>query len=95
MDVDKEIKAANRRVQLGIERNYLIAMARLEGMTPEDYAAKVDRERAVEAAERSRLALAQTQQAAQEFGRQVGLLARAYQDFVENVATGFREAFGR
>ncbi|AZV01746.1 hypothetical protein HOV00_gp53 [Microbacterium phage Schubert] len=88
MDVDKEIKAANRRVQLGIERNYLIAMARLEGMTPEEYAAKVDRERAEEA-------LVQTQQAAQEFGRLIGLLARSYQEFVENVATGFRQAFGR
>ncbi|QNL30996.1 hypothetical protein SEA_GAECEO_43 [Microbacterium phage GaeCeo] len=88
MDVDKEIKAANRRVQLGIERNYLIAMARLEGMTPEDYAAKVD-------AERARVALEQTRNTAQEFGRQVGLLARSYQEFVENVATGFRQAFGR
>lgn len=45
MDVDREVAAANRRVERGIDRNYLIAMARIEGMTPEAYAAKLDAER--------------------------------------------------
>lgn len=86
MDIDKEFAAANRRVQLGIERNYLIAMARLEGITPEEYAAKVD-------AERAQQAMDQTVATAQAFGRQIGEMVRSYRDFVNNVAEGIRQAF--
>lgn len=45
MNIEREFDEANRRVQIGIERNYIIAMARLEGMTPHEYATKLDQER--------------------------------------------------
>ena len=45
MGINDDLRAMRRRLELGIERNYLIAMARLEGVTPEEYAAKLDAER--------------------------------------------------
>jgi len=42
MDVDAEMRMVNRDLHLTLERKHLIAMARLEGMTPEAYAAKMD-----------------------------------------------------
>jgi len=45
VDIDRELKAMEKRLNLGIERSYLIGMAHLEGMTPQEYAAKLDKER--------------------------------------------------
>jgi hypothetical protein len=45
MDLDKELHDMRQRLSRGIERNYLIGMAHLEGMTPREYAAKLDKER--------------------------------------------------
>jgi hypothetical protein len=88
MDIDKEFAAADRRIQRSIERNYLIAMAKLEGMTPEAYAAKLDqeaRQKAVDAAA----------EASRAVGRAYGVMARSLSDAINNIAEGFREAFGR
>lgn len=85
--MDAEFAAANRRIRMGIERNYLIAMAKLEGITPEAYAARIDAERA---AARDKAAA----EAAQELGRAYGTMARALTDAANNIAKGFQEAFG-
>ncbi|AVJ49938.1 hypothetical protein FDJ43_gp40 [Microbacterium phage Koji] len=85
MDLDKEFALANRRIQRGIERNYLIAMARLEGMTPEDYAAKLDKERA-EAAQ------AAFRSAMEALGANLRAICDSLVEAAEGIARGWNAA---
>lgn len=87
MDLDKEFAAAERRVKRNIERNYLIAMARIEGMSPEDYARKLDAERA----EAQALA---AQQAGEDLGRALGTMYRSLQEAAASIARGFQHVVG-
>jgi hypothetical protein len=82
MDVAKELAAGHRRVLRSIDRNVLLAEARIEGMEPYAYALKVDRERkaAADAAIRT---------GAEQFGANIRALADAWQAFAEGVARGF------
>lgn len=78
MDVELELKAMQKRLERGIERNYLIGMAHVEGMDPHDYADKLDKERAI--------ALVQASQNAME---QVGAVFRGIYDAYVKAAEGF------
>ncbi|WIC89601.1 hypothetical protein SEA_GARDENB_43 [Microbacterium phage GardenB] len=95
MDIDKEFAAVNFKIKMQIRRSALIAEAKIYGMTPEEYAAKLD----AEAAEASRVAREQAWASAQEsaraVGRAYGEMARALSDAVNSIAEGFREAFQR
>lgn len=82
MNVEREIAAANQRVQRGIERNVIIALARIEGMTPEDYAAKLDKERA-EAARAAFLS------GAEQLGRNLRAIRDSLVACAEAMARGF------
>ncbi|URC17900.1 hypothetical protein SEA_ENDOR_44 [Microbacterium phage Endor] len=87
-DLDKEFREAEFRIKMNIRRNVLIALARIEGMTPEEYAAKVDREAREQA-------WATAQDNARAVGRAYGEMARALSDAANSIAEGFREAFRR
>ncbi|QNL31052.1 hypothetical protein SEA_KAUALA_40 [Microbacterium phage Kauala] len=85
MDLEKEFAAADRRIKRGIERNYLIAMARIEGMTPEDYAKKLDAERA----EAARIAF---QNGAEALGASLRAIRDSLVDAAEGIARGWAAA---
>ncbi|QXO14515.1 hypothetical protein SEA_JENOS_46 [Microbacterium phage Jenos] len=87
-DIDREFAAAEKRIQRNIDRNVLIALARIEGMTPQEYAQKLDAERAEQAAVAAR-------QAGIALGRAYGEMSRALVEAVNNIAEGFRQAFAR
>ncbi|QDP44096.1 hypothetical protein SEA_MCGALLEON_45 [Microbacterium phage McGalleon] len=87
-DIDREFAAAEKRIQRNIDRNVLIALARIEGMTPQEYAQKLDAERAEQAAVSAR-------EAGIALGRAYGEMAKALTDAVNNIAEGFRQAFAR
>lgn len=82
MNVEREIAAANRQVQFGIERNALIALARIEGMTPEAYAEKID-------AERTQAALTAFQSGAEQMGRNLRAIRDSLAQMAEGIARGF------
>lgn len=82
--MEKEFREANRRIKRGIERNYLIAMARLEGMTPEEYAAKLDAEAAA--------ALAAMPSAMEQLGAHYRRLNDAFVKMAEDFARGWQAA---
>lgn len=84
MNVEKEVAAANRRVQLGIERNVLIAMARIEGITPMEYALKLD-------AERAEAARAAAVNAAEQLGRNLRAIRDSLVSAAEGIARGFEQ----
>lgn len=82
MDVEKEVRAANQRIQRGIEYNALIALAKIEGLSPQHYARKVDAERAAEA---TRASVA----AAEAFGASLRAINDALIEAAEAVARGW------
>ncbi|AVJ51029.1 hypothetical protein FDJ44_gp38 [Microbacterium phage Pikmin] len=85
MDINREFAQAEARVKRNIERNYIIAMARIEGISPEEYAERIDRER-----EQARQDAARDAQIA--FGYSLGTMHRALTDAANNLAAGFRLA---
>lgn len=82
MDVEKEVRAANQRIQRGIEYNALIALAKIEGLSPQHYAKKVDAERAAQVA---RTSLA----AAEAFGASLRRLNDSLVEAAEAIARGW------
>ena len=88
MDVAKEFKEVDFRIKMDIRRKALIAEAKIYDMTPEDYAAKLDAERAAETA-------AAYKDAAYQVGVLFGTMQRSLQEAAESLAAGIRAAFGR
>jgi hypothetical protein len=45
VNIEEEIRASRKKLQRFIDREFLIAQARVEGMGPKEYAAKLDANR--------------------------------------------------
>ncbi|QYW01504.1 hypothetical protein SEA_STORMBREAKER8_42 [Microbacterium phage Stormbreaker8] len=88
MDIDKEFAAVDFKIKMLIRKRALEAEARIYGMEPREYAAKLDRE----AREK---AIATAVEQSRAVGRAYGEMARSLSDAITHIAEGFREAFGR
>ena len=76
-----------QRLNRGIDRSYLIAMARLEGLTPQEYAAKVDAERLAS------LKLA-TRTGMEQLGAAYRALYESLREAAESFARGWQQLNG-
>lgn len=85
IDVEREFAAANRRVRQNIERNALIAMARIAGVSPEEYTARQAVERA-EAEQRAR------NRAAEQLGAALRAMYDSIAAAAESIARGWNSA---
>jgi predicted HAD superfamily Cof-like phosphohydrolase len=88
MDVAREFKEIDFNIKMQIRRQALEATAKIYNMTPAEYAAKLDAERAAEVA-------AAYADSAYQFGVMVGNRQRAWNEAAESMARGIRAALGR
>ena len=85
MDIAKEFAVAQKRLDRNLERNCLIALARIDGITPEEYAAKVD-------AERAAIRSAVLANSMEQMGASLRAIRDTYVSMIENFAKGWNAA---
>jgi len=95
MDIDKEFAAVDFKIKMLIRKRALEAEARIYGMSPMEYAAKLDLEADQKRLEQQQATAQAAAEVARNVGRAYGEMARALSESLENIAAGFREAFGR
>ncbi|QPX62444.1 hypothetical protein SEA_THORONGIL_43 [Microbacterium phage Thorongil] len=95
MDIDKEFAAVDFKIKMLIRKRALEAEARIYGMTPTAYAEMLDQQAKEERLRQQEAAAQAAAEVARNVGRAYGEMARALSESLENIAAGFREAFGR
>jgi len=95
MDVARELKAVEYKVQLQIRGQALRAEARIYGMDPYEYTEAVLLAQRLTAAEEARVQAQQTASAMEDVGRAYGQMYRALQDAAASFARGFQAAMGQ
>ncbi|QDF16005.1 hypothetical protein H3N89_gp40 [Microbacterium phage MonChoix] len=95
MDIDKEFAAVDFKIKMLIRKRALEAEARIYGVTPLAYAEMLDQQAKEERLRQRQAQVEATAEAARNVGRAYGEMARALSDAANNIAQGFREAFGR